>query len=57
MLLQRKIIKVGHSRAVVIPASWLNYHEKIDGGPITTVSMEVNGKITIKVEHNHDEKS
>jgi len=43
----RKVIKVGHSRAVCIPKSWLEYHEKEKGKPIEAVAIEVNGKLTI----------
>jgi antitoxin component of MazEF toxin-antitoxin module len=43
----RKIIDIGKtSKGVIIPKSWLNYLE-YEHGKIETVSIEVNGKITI----------
>ena len=46
--LTRKIIDVGKtSKAVIIPKSWLSYLES-KHGTIEAVSMEVNGKLTIR---------
>lgn len=51
MPLKRNVIKVGNSRAVVIPADWLTYYEGKRGGvPIDTLLMEVNNIIIIKVD-------
>ena len=50
MPLTRKLITVGNSQAVVIPADWINYYEKKMGHPIQTLLMEVNNVIIIKVE-------
>jgi len=54
----RKLIKVGDSRAVTIPPSWLEYYEKQRGEPIEEVFMELNGEIKIYVrpkDENHAE--
>ena len=48
MPLLRKIIKVGNSRAIVIPDDWLQYQEQILGNKITQVGMECNEVIIIK---------
>ncbi len=46
MHLKRKLIKVGNSRAVVIPTDWLKYHEdKI--GPIEDVLIEAGETLVI----------
>lgn len=50
MPLQRKVIKVGNSRAVTIPDGWLEYYEKKLGKPITEVFLEINNVITISAE-------
>ncbi len=47
MPLVRKIIKVGNSRAVIIPPDWLRYHEAKTGEPIKEMLMEVNSTITL----------
>ena len=49
MPLMRKLIRVGNSRAVVIPPGWLRYYEEKAGGPISTILMELNGTITITI--------
>lgn len=55
MPLRRNVIKVGNSRAVVLPADWLDYYENKQGGkPIDSILMEVNNIITIRIE-NSDE--
>jgi antitoxin component of MazEF toxin-antitoxin module len=46
----RKLIKVGDSKAVTIPSSWIEEIERRTGKPITEVMMELNGAITIYVE-------
>lgn len=51
----RKIIKVGNSRAVIIPQDWLKFYEERRGGvPLEEVLMEINGVIKISVEPNGD---
>ena len=47
MPLIHKLIRVGDSRAVTIPKTWLEYHEKKNGREIFKVGMELNGKIVI----------
>lgn len=48
MPLIRKIIEVGKtSKGIILPKSWLDYLENLYG-TIETVSMEVNGKLTIR---------
>ena len=48
MPLVRKIIAVGKtSKGVTLPKSWLDYLQK-EHGAIDAVSMEVNGKLTIR---------
>ncbi len=47
MPLIRKLIKVGNSKAVVIPPDWLKHHESQSGSPIEEMLMEVDGIITL----------
>jgi antitoxin component of MazEF toxin-antitoxin module len=49
MPLKRKLIDVGNSRAVVIPAEWLKEKEDRTGRQIEYILLEVNG-VTITVE-------
>jgi antitoxin component of MazEF toxin-antitoxin module len=49
MPLTRKLIRVGNSRAVVIPPGWLRYYEEKSGAPIVSILMELNNVITITV--------
>lgn len=49
MPLMKKLIRVGNSRAVVIPPGWLRYYEEKSGGPILSILMELNNVITITV--------
>jgi hypothetical protein len=55
MPLERRLIKVGDSRAVILPADWLKYYESKLGRPIETLLMEINDTITIRVEENGEE--
>ena len=48
MPLIQKVIQIGDSRAVTIPKSWLTYYERQCGQSIKEVSVEVNGKLTIR---------
>ena len=50
MPLRRKLIKVGNSRAVVIPPDWLRYYEDKTGQPVEEILMELNNAITLTVE-------
>jgi len=48
MPLIRKIVDIGRtSTGVILPKSWLDFLEK-KHGRIEAVSMEVNGKLTIR---------
>jgi len=49
MPLMKKLIRVGNSRAVVIPPGWLRYYEEKSGAPIVSILMELNNVITITV--------
>ena len=49
MPLIRKIIKVGNSRAIIIPPDWLRYHEEKTGQPLKEMLMEVDNIITLTV--------
>lgn len=44
----RKIIRVGSSKAVSIPISWLKFYEEETGCEIKKVAMEVNDVLTIR---------
>ena len=49
MPLVRKIVAFGKSsRGIILPKSWLFYYEKQSGHKIEQVSIEVDGKLTIK---------
>lgn len=47
MPLIRKLIKVGNSRAVILPSDWLKNHESETGQEIQAILMEVNNVITL----------
>lgn len=49
MPLIKPLTKIGHSRFIVIPASWLRYHEEKTGRPVEELLMELNGEITLRV--------
>jgi len=49
MPLVKRLLKIGNSRMVVLPASWLRYHEEETGRPIEELLMQVNGEITLRV--------
>ena len=56
MPLLKKLIKIGNSRAVIIPASWLKYHEDRQG-KVVEILMELNNVITLAVEDDpHKDK-
>lgn len=42
MPITRKIIKLGDSRSISLPKSWLDYHEKQTGEEIREVAIEVD---------------
>jgi antitoxin component of MazEF toxin-antitoxin module len=43
----RKILRVGNSKAVSIPKSWLEFYERDGGFVITEVAIEVDKVLTI----------
>jgi hypothetical protein len=48
MPITRKLIKIGHSRNVTLPSTWLSYAETKAKRKIVAVAMEVNGSIILK---------
>lgn len=44
----RKLIKVGDSKGITIPAKWLEYQEKKSGFRIDQILLEINGELKIK---------
>lgn len=52
----RKIVKIGHSKAVFIPKTWLEYYEQEAGQKIEEVAVEVNKilKITPIIKRKSD---
>lgn len=48
IVLKRKIIAAGNSRAVIIPSEWLDYHENKLGHKIEDVTIELNDSLVIK---------
>lgn len=57
MPLKRKLIRVGNSRAVVIPPDWLKYYEEKTGQPIITILMELDNVITISIPWGNENQS
>ena len=48
MPLKRPIFKIGGSRAITLPKSWLELIERETGKPVKEIAMEVDGKLTIE---------
>ena len=48
MPIERKLIFVGDSRCVSLPALWLDIHEKRENKKIVAISMEVGNTITLQ---------
>jgi antitoxin component of MazEF toxin-antitoxin module len=48
MPITRKILKVGNSKAITIPATWLSNAEEQEGRKITAMALEVDRVITIQ---------
>ena len=44
----RKIIRIGNSQAVSLPASWIHYYEAHSGRKIKEIAMEVDDVITLR---------
>ena len=48
MALIKKIVSVGGtSKGIILPKSWLQFHETKNGQKIRKVGMEISGKIVI----------
>lgn len=48
MLIVRKVIKVGNSRAVTVPAQWIDFYEEQTGEELKKVAViEVDGSLKI----------
>ena len=47
-LYKRRLIKLGNSKVVVLPASWLRYLEGKIGRKVEEVTLEANGEIIIR---------
>jgi len=43
----RKLVKLGNSQAITLPASWLKYLEKQTGQKIKSVAVEVDGVLKV----------
>jgi antitoxin component of MazEF toxin-antitoxin module len=52
MPLIRKVAKIGNSKAVFLPKTWLEYHEEESGQQIKKVIIEVNDELRIKPVFN-----
>jgi antitoxin component of MazEF toxin-antitoxin module len=48
MPLIRKVVRIGNSKAVFLPKTWLEYYESMLGREVKLVVMEVDEKIEIK---------
>jgi hypothetical protein len=56
MPLIRKIVPCGKtSKGIILPKSWLIFYERQSGHHIKEVSIEVNGKLTIRPIFNLSE--
>jgi len=56
MPIKRKVCKIGSGFAVFLPKSWISLLEE-KHGRIEAVTMEVNGKLTIKPIFNEVSKN
>jgi antitoxin component of MazEF toxin-antitoxin module len=43
----RKVVEIGHSKAVFIPKTWFEYYEQESGQRIEKVAIEVNQVLKI----------
>ena len=57
MPLKRRLIDVGNSRAVCLPADWLKYFEDKQGHKVKNVLLEVGTAITITIDDSNDGNS
>ncbi len=44
----RRIITIGHSKAITIPKSWITNAEDEAGKKVVALALEVNGSITLQ---------
>ena len=44
----RRIITIGHSKAITIPKSWITNAEDEAGKKVIALALEVNGSITLQ---------
>lgn len=56
MPLVKPLTKVGNSKMIVIPASWLKYHEEETGRPIDELLMELNDGIILRIREKRRKK-
>ena len=56
MPMKKRLIKVGNSRAVVIPRDWLKYYEEKAGQPIKNILMELGNVITISIAKENENR-
>ena len=56
MPLVKRLIRLGSSRALIIPWEWLEYYEKL-GLSVEEVLLELNGEITMRIPTEAERKS
>jgi antitoxin component of MazEF toxin-antitoxin module len=44
----RKVLKLGHSKAITIPLSWFEFFERESGENIREVSIEIDRVLTVQ---------
>ena len=44
----QKVIKVGDSKGITLPKSWLEYYERQTGQVLSEVTVEINNKLIIR---------
>jgi len=55
-MMLRKLVTIGDSKAVIIPAEYLSYYEKIKGKKIKQVGIKIDEKIIIDPIFKDDSK-
>ena len=50
MPLIKSVVRIGNSRGVILPASWLEEIEQRTKGEVKQVLVEINGEIKIKAK-------
>jgi len=48
MPLLQKVIKLGHSKVIVLPFAWLKDIEAKNGGEVTEVEVDVDGELRVR---------